>query len=181
MKIVEQLIPLARDITEFTLDPANARKHNRKNLDAIKYSLKKFGQRKPIVVQRDGDTLTVRAGNGTLAAALELGAKQIAAVIVDEDNASATAYGILDNRSAELAEWDEEVLPKLLDGLDDDDWDLTELGFEPDDINKFEFEEPSDEEKDPIKELTLRISFEDEDEQQALFCELRDRGFKVKT
>ena len=44
-------------------DPANARKHSERNLDAIKGSLAKFGQRKPIVVDRRGRIL---AGNGTI-------------------------------------------------------------------------------------------------------------------
>ena len=56
-------------LTSLTPDPLNARKHNRRNIDAIKASLSKFGQRKPIVVTNDG---TVIAGNGTLEAATSL-------------------------------------------------------------------------------------------------------------
>lgn len=46
-------------------DPANVRRHPEKNLDAIKASLARFGQQKPIVVSSDN---VVVAGNGTLAA-----------------------------------------------------------------------------------------------------------------
>jgi len=52
-------------IASLLADPANARKHDKKNIDAIKASLKQFGQRKNIVV-RDG---IIIAGNGTVEAA----------------------------------------------------------------------------------------------------------------
>ena len=43
-------------------DPANVRQHDQRNLDAIRGSLARFGQQKPIVVDRNG---VVRAGNGS--------------------------------------------------------------------------------------------------------------------
>ena len=46
-------------------DPANVRKHGEQNLAAIKASLARFGQQKPIVVNADGGVI---AGNGTLMA-----------------------------------------------------------------------------------------------------------------
>ena len=128
--IAQPLASLAIPITDLNYDPANARKHNEKNLDAIKASLHKFGQRKPIVVQREG--MIVRAGNGTLAAAKALGWKQIAAVILDDDNSTASQFAIADNRTAELAEWDNDVLSTLLDGLPEDDREL--LGFDAKDM-----------------------------------------------
>ena len=114
--IVADLLPLAVDLSSLVPDPANARKHDDRNLEAIKGSLSIFGQRKPIVVKRQGSV--VIAGNGTLAAAKSLGWKRIAAVVVDDDSASATAYGIADNRTAELAKWDEQVLGQLLGALE---------------------------------------------------------------
>lgn len=63
-----------RKVAELASDPANVRKHNEKNLDAIKASLTRFGQQKPIVIDKSG---VVRAGNGTLAAAKALGWAEI--------------------------------------------------------------------------------------------------------
>jgi hypothetical protein len=60
-KIAEALKPLTRPIDGLKLDPANARLHNERNLNAIKASLNKFGQQKPIVALPDG---TVIAGTG---------------------------------------------------------------------------------------------------------------------
>ena len=115
-------------ITDLSLDPQNARKHSARNLEAIAASLEKFGQRKPIVVHRG----VVLAGNGTLEAAKSLGWTEIdvAEVPDDWDNDTAKAYALADNRTAELAEWDESELAKQLLELQDADWDITELGFE---------------------------------------------------
>jgi ParB-like chromosome segregation protein Spo0J len=129
--ISEPLQPLAIDIDELHPDPANARKHNVKNIDAIKASLHAYGQRKPVVVQRQG--MIVRAGNGTLEAAKALGWTHLAAVVIDEDNATASQFAIADNRTGELAEWDDETLASLLDGMDDETRNL--LAFDEGDMH----------------------------------------------
>jgi DNA modification methylase len=118
-----------RLISDLTLDPNNARTHSQKNLDAIKSSLTKFGQRKPIVVNGQG---VILAGNGTVEAAKSLGWDQIDVAVVpaDWDEATARAYALADNRTAELAEWDENVLAKQLLELIDVDFDIEAIGFE---------------------------------------------------
>ena len=138
MKIIQS------PILKLTLDPNNARKHSEKNLKAIAASLEKFGQRKPIVVHRG----VVIAGNGTVEAAKSLGWTDIAiAEVPDEwDADTAKAYALADNRSAELAEWDESELAKQLLELQDADWDITELGFE---IPALADIEPTDEDEIP--------------------------------
>ena len=108
-----------------SFDPANLRKHGKKNLDAIKASLRRFGQQKPIVVDAKGIVL---AGNGTLAAAQELGWKEIKIVRTDLAGTQATAFGIADNRSAELAEWDEK-LGDVLASLKAEDFPLEDIGL----------------------------------------------------
>lgn len=120
-------------IDKLLLDPANARKHGQKNLDSIKGSLAKFGQQKPIVVNADN---VIVAGNGTMQAAKELGWKEINIVRTDLKGSDITAFGIADNRTSELAEWDDEVLQELLEGLKAEDFDLSAIGFDIDDINE---------------------------------------------
>ena len=125
-RIIEQLLPLATPCAELREDPSNARKHSPRNLDAIKGSLARYGQRKPLVVNgRDG---TVEAGNGTLAAAKALGWTHVAAVFVDDDPTTATGYSIADNRTAELAEWDDAALAALLGSVKGDLCEA-DLGF----------------------------------------------------
>jgi len=128
--IIEPLRHLAVPLPELHEDPANARRHPDVNLDAIKSSLARFGQRKPVVVRRTG--MVVEAGNGTLAAARALGWSHLAAVIVDDDATTATGFAIADNRTAELAEWDDEALAALMGSLQADGFDIGDLGFDED-------------------------------------------------
>ena len=121
-------------VESLSLDPANTRKHSRKNLDAIKASLRRFGQQKPIVVDAKGIVL---AGNGTLTAAKELGWKEINIVRTGLAGIDATAFGIADNRTAELAEWDDN-LSEVLDALKDEDFPMEEIGFTLEDLAKLQ-------------------------------------------
>ena len=108
-------------VEELHNDPANVRKHGEQNLAAIKASLTRFGQQKPIVVNRDG---VVIAGNGTLMAARALGWRTVKAVRTGLEGAEATAFAIADNRTAELAEWDEGALQQQLAAIAIEDEEL---------------------------------------------------------
>lgn len=105
-------------IAKLSADPANARKHSDRNIESIMGSLRRFGQQKPIVVDKSG---VVRAGNGTLEAAKRLGWDSINAIVSELQGSEMTAYAIADNRTAELAEWDESVLVATLEALQHDD------------------------------------------------------------
>ncbi len=119
-------------ITELTADPANVRKHNEKNMAAIKASLRRFGQQKPVVVDSSG---VVRAGNGTLAAAIALGWSHIDIVRTELQGSEATAYAIADNRTAELAEWDADALAQTMAALEIEDEKLArDAGFSAEDV-----------------------------------------------
>jgi DNA modification methylase len=117
-------------IADLTPDPQNARQHDDKNLKAIMGSLKEFGQRKPIVITEAG---TIVAGNGTVEAAKRLGWLDIEVVRVPSDwtDAQVKAFAIADNRTAELANWNQEVLTSQLLELEAEGWELSEFGFEP--------------------------------------------------
>lgn len=113
-------------------DPDNARIHGRPNVEAIKASLSKFGQRKTIAIQKDG---TISAGNGTYEAALELGWTHLAVAKFEDEPAVARAYAISDNRSAELADWDRVQLAETIRDLLEDRGDLiAATGFSEDEI-----------------------------------------------
>ena len=114
------------------IDPANLRLHPVRNLDTIKASLARFGQQKPIVVDAKG---VVRAGNGTLEAAKALGWDKIDVVRTDLEGSEAIAYAIADNRTAELAVWDDDRLGEVLKALKLD-FDLTAIGFSQDELDE---------------------------------------------
>lgn len=116
-------------ISKLKLDDNNARTHDKANLEAIAGSLTQFGQRKPIVISQDN---TVVAGNGTLTAAKSLGWEEIEAVRVpaDWDADRIKAFALADNRTAELASWDEQVMASQLIEIQDAGFDIQEFGFE---------------------------------------------------
>jgi hypothetical protein len=114
------------------IDPANVRRHPERNLETIKASLARFGQQKPIVVDADG---IVRAGNGTLEAARALNWGNVAIVRTPLKGSEATAYAIADNRSSELAAWDETGLAEQLRALQSEDFDLDAVGYNGDEVD----------------------------------------------
>lgn len=114
-------------IASLMLDPANVRTHDSKNLESIKASLARFGQQKPIVVNSKG---IIVAGNGTMMAAKMLNWSSVEIVRTDLEGAEAIAYAIADNRTAELAGWDEAALAQQLAALQIDDEELANIaGF----------------------------------------------------
>ena len=107
--IQKDLLPLACPINKLQLLPGNPR---RGDVDAVKASLEKFGQRKPIVVRKSDQV--VIAGNHTLQAAQALSWSEIAVVWVDDDDTMSKAFALADNRTAELGDYDEEALAALI-------------------------------------------------------------------
>ena len=115
------------DVATLSADPSNTRRHSARNLETIRASLLRFGQQKPIVVDAKG---VVVAGNGTLEAARALGWTKLAVVRSDLKGADRTAYAIADNRTAELAAWDEGALSETLAALqNDEEYDHLVAGF----------------------------------------------------
>src|SRR5690606_27791293 len=102
----------------------------------------------------------VRAGNGRVAAARELGWTEIAAVIVDESNLDAASFALADNRTAELASWDGDALRQILLALQADDeipigWDDDELAQLLDEVTRADVVE--DEVPDVPEEATSEL------------------------
>ena len=85
------------------------------NVKAIAESLEYHGQYKPVVV-RTG-TMEILAGNHTVKAARELGWTDIAATFVDVSDEQAARIVLVDNRTNDLAGYDESALADLLQGL----------------------------------------------------------------
>ncbi len=108
-------------ISALTPDPTNARKHSLRNLDAIVGSLRRFGQQKPIVVDAGN---VVRAGNATFEAARRLGWETVRAVRTGLNGVELAAFAVADNRTAELAEWDVNVLIDQLRAFESLDHEL---------------------------------------------------------
>lgn len=108
--IAPELGGLAVPIASLIEHPKNPR---RGDLEAISASLRRFGQLKPIVVQ--AGTGYVVAGNHVLRSARELGWEHLAAVVVDLDDATASAFLIADNRTSDLGSYDDALLAAILE------------------------------------------------------------------
>jgi hypothetical protein len=165
-------------VADLSLDPSNVRKHSRRNLDAIKASLRKFGQQKPIVVDAKGIVL---AGNGTLTAAQELGWTEIEITRTELAGVEATAFAIADNRTAELAEWEEDKLNAVLKSLQDEGVDLVNVGYSPEDLDRFaaaEVEAPAlkDGDRAPFRQMTFTVHDEQFDEVEAAMSKAKEEG-----
>lgn len=90
----------------------NPRKHNMPQLRA---SIERFGFRNVIIVNER--TNTIEAGHGRAQAAVELGITSVPVLFVDDDDSTAAAYAIADNRQTEIGGWDELALLPLLQEL----------------------------------------------------------------
>jgi hypothetical protein len=146
-------------IVELTPDPNNARQHDDKNLKAIMGSLKEFGQRKPIVITEAG---VIVAGNGTVEAAKRLGWLDIEVVRVPSDwtDTQVKAFAIADNRTAELANWNTEVLSSQLIELQELNVKIEAFGFDQEQSTMDDFADALDgllKPKGDIEQITFTL------------------------
>ena len=115
-----KLVPYAR----------NARTHSDAQVAQIAASIAEFGFTNPILAGSDG---VIVAGHGRLAAAQKLGLDAVPVVVLDHlTPTQRRALVIADNRIAENAGWDEELLRIELEGLQDECFDLDLIGFDAD-------------------------------------------------
>ena len=130
--------------------PGNARKGN---VGILVESLKVNGQYRPIIVQKS--TNYVLAGNHLLKAANRLEWDEIDAVVIDVDDERALKIVLADNRTADLGEYDHDLLHSLLKELED----FAGTGYSIQDIDELEKlgGAPKEEEKTEVEfSLALR-------------------------
>ena len=101
-------------------------------VEAVAKSLREFGFRQPIVVDEGG---VIICGHTRWKAAQKMGLKQVPVhVATDLTPAQVKAYRVADNQTATLAEWNYDLLPLELKDLQGMDFDLSLLGFSPEDL-----------------------------------------------
>lgn len=113
----------------------NARKHSNKQINKIAASITQFGFNNPILIDKNN---TIIAGHGRHAAAMQLGMQEVPTICLDHmTDDEIRAYIIADNKLAELAGWDRDILAiefQYLESLDLD-FDLEITGFEMGEID----------------------------------------------
>jgi len=113
----------------------NPRTHTKEQVEKIAASITKFGFTNPILIDSRN---TVLAGHGRLEAAKQLGMDPVPTIRLEHmTKAQLRAYAIADNRLAELASWDRELLALEFNALSelDIDFDLNITGFESPEID----------------------------------------------
>lgn len=120
----------------------NPRTHSSEQIDQLVQSILKFGFVSPILVSTDKGIL---AGHGRLAAAKRMGLDVVPVVVLDHlSEDEQRAYIIADNRLAENAGWDMELLTQELAALAEAGFDATVTGFTDEQIEQMLAEEPPD-------------------------------------
>jgi DNA modification methylase len=103
-------------------------------VDAVARSIKEFGFRQPIVIDADD---VIICGHTRYKAALRLGLERVPVhVATDLTQEQIKAYRIADNKTAELAEWNLELLPIEIAELQACNYDLGLLGFDEEELAK---------------------------------------------
>ena len=113
----------------------NAKIHTAEQIERIKSSIKSFGFRIPVLIDEANEIL---AGHGRTRAAIQLGLDRIPVVqIKGLTEEQKRAFRLADNKTASLAEWDENALAPELEGIFD--IDMGQFGFEIDPIDPESF------------------------------------------
>ena len=115
---IDKLIPYAN----------NARTHSDEQIKKIQASLREFGFVNPVLIDKDCGII---AGHGRVEAAKREGMTEVPCVLVEHlTETQKKAYILADNRIAEMAGWDTEILKIELEGLKDINFDIEITGFD---------------------------------------------------
>lgn len=157
---IEDIIPYER----------NPRK-NDSAVDAVAASIREFGFKNPIIVDKDG---VIIAGHTRLLAAKQLGMETVPCICADDlSEGQAKAFRLADNKTAELAEWDFELLDLELDEITD--IDMSDFGFE---LNEEQPEQKERKSAAYTESVSVVIDCADDEEAERIYNELTEEGYQ---
>jgi DNA modification methylase len=120
--LLDKLIPYAR----------NPRTHSDAQIAQIAASIEAFGFNNPILVDSKAGII---AGHGRLLAARQLGLEEVPVIVLDHlSETQKRAYIIADNQLAINAGWNDELLQVELAALQEENFDLSVIGFDDDEL-----------------------------------------------
>ena len=178
MNITEKKIT---DIKPYENNPRN----NQEAVEYVANSIKEFGFKVPIVVDKDG---VIVAGHTRYEAAKVLGLDKVPVVIADDlTDKQIKAFRIADNKTAEKASWDYQKLTEEIADIELD-FDLKDFGFgefELDvlkngnsfDESDYEFVDESQKNIDTKEKLCVVIDCKSEQEAENIFNKLSEEGY----
>jgi len=160
------------------------------NEDAVEktaMSIREYGWQQPIVVDHDG---VIIVGHTRLKAAKSLGLTECPVLVAEDlSGAQAKAYRIADNKTGEIATWDQELLNMEIEGLVDMNFDIELTGFSLDDfdfLNGGGNDAPGaggDEDIPDDKyqeQYGVIIMCESESDQEKVFNEMTEQGYNCR-
>ena len=148
----------------------NTRKHQKKDVDNIARSIEKYGMCDAIGIWSDKNIIV--EGHGRVLACKQLGMTEVPCVRLDHlTDEERREYAIVHNATAELSEWDFDILPDELVDLDLRDFDF-DLGIEDEDEEAEMVEDDDlDEQERIFKERMASGELSDDDEEYQAFLE----------
>ena len=119
--------------TDKLIPYVNNPRNNQNSIDKVASSIKEFGFKVPLVIDKDNVVVT---GHTRLKAAKKLGIEEVPCVVADDlSDAQIKAFRIADNKVSEYAQWDEDLLKIELEQLEEMDFDLDNLNIDYSDFD----------------------------------------------
>lgn len=123
--MAEELKIVTKEIKDITPYFNNPRK-NEKAIDAVMHSIEEFGFKNPIIIDKDG---VIISGHTRRLAAIKLGLREVPCIVGDHlSEEQVKAFRLADNRVAEIATWDDDLLKEEMKNVLDMDLDI--YGFD---------------------------------------------------
>jgi len=174
-----EMMPIA-DITPYANNPRD----NTDAVDAVAASIKEFGWLNPIEIDHEG---VIIRGHTRYAAAQKLGLTEVPVVYADDlTEEEATAWRLADNKTAELAEWDEEKKAAELEDLKAFEPTMAVFGFDDSEWGGSDEEDPDDDGEDdsrgplPGNQYAVIVMCKNEAHQETVYNALTQRGFNCR-
>ena len=173
MKEMKIIYKKVEDIVPYENNP----RHNDNAVDYVANSIKEFGFKVPIIVDKENVVVT---GHTRLKAAEKLGLREIPVIYADDlTEEQIKAFRIADNKVSEFATWD---LDKLDLELEDINFDMSEFGFA--DLNVDTTEDIDTEISEPNfnykEQYGVIVMCSSEEEQEKIYNKLSEEGYECK-
>ena len=172
--------------TDKLIPYVNNPRNNQNSIDKVASSIKEFGFKVPLVIDKDNVVVT---GHTRLLAAKKLGIEEVPCVVADDlTDAQIKAFRIADNKTSEYAEWNEELLKIELEQLGDMDFDLDNLSIDYSDFGlEVDLEDVflEDKEREDLSDKVnssyeIIIECDNEEEQEEMYNKLIEEGIKCR-
>lgn len=153
IEVLKSRVVVERPIHELIPHDKNPRTHSRRQIEQIAKSIKRFGFVNPVLLDKDGNIL---AGHGRIEAAKSLGLESVPTLDIGSmSDAERRAYIVADNRLAELAGWDSELLGMEMEAILEamPDFDIGAIGFDDGELDALLAAAEAPVENDDIPEI----------------------------